>query len=65
MFLKKKGEKDNSRDRHPSIKVYPDGAISMDPEEVLRQCREELKYSGQSDLPAALAGNDLPEPVEK
>ena len=51
MFSRKNGDAGESHDPRHSIKVYPDGAISVDPEEILRQYREQLKYSGQSDLP--------------
>lgn len=45
----KKGGKD-SHDPRRSIKVYPDGSISVDPAEIMRQYREQFRYSGQSAL---------------
>lgn len=60
MFWRKKVNSEEERDPRDSITIYPDGSISVDPEEIMRQYREQLRYSGQSDL-SELDGEGLQE----
>ena len=50
MNRKEKDSADKSSTPPSRVMVYPDGSVSVDPEAVLRQYREQFKASARSNL---------------
>lgn len=50
MNRKEKDSADKSSPQPSRVMVYPDGSVSVDPEAVLRQYREQFKASARSNL---------------